>query len=274
MKKFTKICLIIVGVFAFLGLGMLGGAMALGATSLDVKSEMSSSRVWNRISSELHEEWFDFWDDHSDFDFTDEDYADYEELQGDGEYHTYDFSEIEELKIDVERCAVYLETSSDADCHVAVDKNGGIQDVEVKQSGKELAVKCDSKERPEAEIYIYLPEIQMDKVNIDIGGGYLSIEDLETEKLEVSAGSGVVEVYGNVLAEKSAWEVGVGTMEICMAGREEDYDYEISCGIGTVNMPLDSYSGLGTAKKIKNENAEYEMGIECGVGTIDFSFEE
>ena len=73
MKKFTKICLIIVGVFAFLGLGMLGGAMALGATSLDVKSEMSSSRVWNRISSELHEEWFDFWDDHSDFDFTDED---------------------------------------------------------------------------------------------------------------------------------------------------------------------------------------------------------
>ena len=39
-------------------------------------------------------------------------------------------------------------------------------------------------------------------------------------------------------------------------------------------MPLDSYSGLGTAKKIKNENAEYEMDIECGVGTIDFSFEE
>lgn len=274
MKKFTKICLILAGIFAFLGLGMLGGAIALGATRMDVENEFSSNGIWNRISDDWHEEWFDFWDDHSDFDFTDGDYADYMDMQSDAEYHTYDFSDVEDLDIDVKRCAVYLENSSDGKCHIAVDKNGGKQDVEVKQSGKKISVECDSKEKPEAEIYIYLPDIQMDKVDIDMGGGYLSVEDLKAEELNMNAGSGVVEVYGSVQAEKSGWKVGVGTMEVCMAGREEDYDYEISCGVGTVNMTEDSYSGLGTAKKIKNENAKYEMDIECGVGTIDFMFEE
>ncbi len=272
MKKFTKICLILAGIFGILGVGMLGGAMALGATSMDVNSKLSNSRVWNRVSEELSEGWMDFWDEGSEFDFISS--RDVPLSQADGEYHTYDYSDVDTIEVDVKRCAVYLERSEDSDVHVAVDSNGGNQKVQVEQSGDTVSVSCNSKARPETEIYLSIPDTEMDKIDISVGGGYLSIDEMSAKEVAVSVGSGMVETNGSVRAEKSYWEVGAGTMEVCMAGREEDYDYEIPCGVGIVDLPGDSYSGLGTAKTIENENSEYEMEIQCGVGNIEFVFEE
>ena len=274
MKKFTKICLILAAVFAFLGLGMLGGAMALGATSQEIGRKLDESRVWGEIQAAFQDEWLDFWEDHTDYDFLEGSArADYGLWQADQGVETYDFEKIQDIDLDVKRCAVYLENSKDSDVHVAVDRKGTEQDVKVKQSGKKLKIRCESKERPEAEIYLYLPEEELDEVELDAGAGYLSIRDLRVKELAVSVDGGVVETTGIVEASDSSWEVGAGTLEVCMAGREADYDYQVSCGAGTVHLGQESYAGVGWEKKIENRDAEYETEIQCGVGTIDFRFE-
>ena len=81
----------------------------------------------------------------------------------------------------------------------------------------------------------------------------------------MTVGAGSVEAYDSVAAENSSWSVGAGVIYACMEGAKEDYNYTVSCGVGTVELPGEEYSGLGTAQKIDN-GAQQELNIECGVG--------
>ena len=43
--------------------------MALGATSQEIGRKLDESRVWGEIQAAFQDEWLDFWEDHTDYDF-------------------------------------------------------------------------------------------------------------------------------------------------------------------------------------------------------------
>ena len=68
-------------------------------------------------------------------------------------------------------------------------------------------------------------------------------------------------------------DCGVGEIDINLKGQEEDYDYEVSCGVGDVKIGSHSYSALGNDKNIDN-NADNTITLDCGVGQIRVMFQQ
>ncbi len=109
-----------------------------------------------------------------------------------------------------------------------------------------------------------------EEFSIDVGAGNLEISDIKTDALDVDCGVGEVKISGTVLKKAEA-DCGVGKITMALAGNEEDYDYEISCGLGSVSINGKSYSS-STEKEIDN-NAGNKIDLNCGVGEIEVTVE-
>lgn len=100
----------------------------------------------------------------------------------------------------------------------------------------------------------------------EVGAGNLEIAEFSAEKLKVDCGVGNAELKGTV-AEKVDADCGVGNLTLILAGSESDYNYEIDCGIGEVQINNDFYSGLSEQKNIDND-ADKDIQLDCGVGKL------
>ncbi len=69
-------------------------------------------------------------------------------------------------------------------------------------------------------------------------------------------------------------KLGAGRITAELVGDESDYNYDVECGIGEIEIGGNSYGGLGRDTHIENPGAERELDIECGVGQIIIEFQE
>lgn len=137
---------------------------------------------------------------------------------------------------------------------------------------------------------IELGELTADKVELEVGAGQITAENLTTktlhmnvgvgdvdiasmqaEKLEAEVGLGHIALSGDI-SQKSKIECGMGGVEMNLSGAEEDFDYDIECAMGNVEIGNDSYSGLAHEKHVDN-GADKKMDIECAMGSVEVSFE-
>ena len=65
-----------------------------------------------------------------------------------------------------------------------------------------------------------------------------------------------------------------GELYLELVGKQEDYSYNLECDVGTIRIGEESYTGLGTEKKIKNPNAERFLEADCDVGNVQIHFTE
>ncbi len=139
---------------------------------------------------------------------------------------------------------------------------------------------------------LYVETLQADKMNLEIGAGDARIDTIETGKLDLELGAGELEIQNMTAAEKAELQVGTGTlkadsctagdlelqcgvgmMELSMQGQESDYNYHMTCGIGSIALNGKDYSGLGREKTINNQAAD-QIVMECGIGEISLEFAE
>lgn len=114
--------------------------------------------------------------------------------------------------------------------------------------------------------------VEADELILDVGAGEMNISGLKARKLDAECGVGLLTMK-DVSMEKCELECGIGKLQMNVDGRQEDFDYEIDCGIGNVVLGDSSYTGLGTSKNIDN-NADRKMDIDCGIGQVVVSFQE
>ncbi len=164
------------------------------------------------------------------------------------------------------------------------------------QKGREL--KLTSKKRifgvnniGRGSITVYIPkEMTFDEVSLGLGAGTLYIESIYTKDLSVELGAGEV-ILDKFQADEAEFECGagsitakgdvrsqvdlhcgVGSILYTAAGHEEEYNYDIECGVGEIICGDSTYSGLGKDRSIDND-ADKEINIEGGVGSITVDFE-
>lgn len=110
-------------------------------------------------------------------------------------------------------------------------------------------------------------------LDISVGAGEFknsgSITAIETD-LEV--GAGTMDLTG-LDAREISGECGMGTMDLKISGQKSDYSYTLECGIGSIQIDGDEYSGLAQEKQIDNPGAKKYIDLECGIGTINVEFE-
>ncbi len=301
MKKFTKGMLIAAGIFAAAGIGLTAAGGVMGASMSELTGVNSLKRIL----------WMTEWDDdHDDYDdIDDDDYVDHDGMEYSAEVGQKNMEpaavgnesstdgtvyqlKYQPTKLDIElKYDELILEEGDSFCVRVYDDNG--KNVTVKESSDTLKVRSTKKLSKTRKVCISYPEdVKLQELEIEMGAGTVYLNrDIETEKLSVEMGAGEFDSKNPVTAKEADLEIGTGSMtfadlsakeisgecglgelDLTMTGTQEDYNYDLECGVGNLDVGSDSYSGLGREKSISNTGADRKLDLECGMGNVSVNF--
>lgn len=268
MKRLIKGMLIISGVLALLGLVLIIIGFMLGASWGEMVDAVTS-----RTSNYFDKDW----------DILDEDSVDSE---------SYDVKEIDNLVIDIGAGKVDLVGGDSDQIHVKNDDSKGKLSADIK--GDTLYIKTRGKRfsHTGGKATITIPkDISFKSVNIEMSAGFLDLESLDTEQLDVDVTAGDLEGSGQLIADSSSWKISAGeisvdsldcndtrldctagNLEMVMAGDEEDYKLGGKITAGDLQYDNDDFD-WGDLERGPHD-ALRKIDIDCTAGSIDIDFED
>ena len=284
MKKGTKGMLIAAGAFAVAGIGFcIGGisvaAVETGGNVFDQAGQLLQDNDYP-LAGLIH--WGNAQYHSSDIDW--------DALDG----NTVDMDFASDLEISLKYDELLIQEYDGDKIRVNV-ANDAKNDVVVKETSGKITI-TDTRSgnvKKKKQIKVIVPSGKdFDTVSLGVDMGTIDLEcDLKVQELSVEVGAGEFSGYGNITAAYCDLQVGAGTIDIdqldiqklnadCSAGeidmvvtgKEKDYNYDLSCGMGEINLEDSEYSGIGIEKNISNEGARKDMVLECGMGEIDVEF--
>ena len=284
MKKGTKGMLIAVGAFAVAGVGFcIGGisvaAVETGGNVFDQAGQLLQDNDYP-LAGLIH--WGNAQYHSSDIDW--------DALDG----NTVDMDFASDLEISLKYDELLIQKYDGDKIRVNV-ANDAKNDVVVKETSGKITI-TDTRSgnvKKKKQIKVIVPSGKdFDTVSLGVDMGTIDLEcDLKVQELSVEVGAGEFSGYGNITAAYCDLQVGAGTIDIdqidvqklnadcgageidmVVTGKEKDYNYELSCGMGEIDLENSEYSGLGIEKTISNEGAKKDMVLECGMGEIDVEF--
>ena len=284
MKKGTKGMLIAVGAFAVAGVGFcIGGisvaAVETGGNVFDQAGQLLQDNDYP-LAGLIH--WGNAQYHSSDIDW--------DALDG----NTVDMDFASDLEISLKYDELLIQEYDGDKIRVNV-ANDTKNDVVVKETSGKITI-TDTRSgnvKKKKQIKVIVPSGKdFDTVSLGVDMGTIDLEcDLKVQELSVEVGAGEFSGYGNITAANCDLQVGTGTIDIdqidvqklnadcgageidmVVTGKEKDYNYDLSCGMGEIDLEDSEYSGLGIEKTISNEGAQKDMVLECGMGEIDVEF--
>lgn len=284
MKKGTKGMLIAVGAFAVAGIGFcIGGisvaAVETGGNVFDQAGQLLQDNDYP-LAGLIH--WGNAQYHSSDIDW--------DALDG----NTVDMDFASDLEISLKYDELLIQEYDGDKIRVNV-ANDAKNDVVVKETSGKITI-TDTRSgnvKKKKQIKVIVPSGKdFDTVSLGVDMGTIDLEcDLKVQELSVEVGAGEFSGYGNITAAYCDLQVGAGTIDIdqldiqklnadcgageidmVVTGKEKDYNYDLSCGMGEIDLEDSEYSGIGIEKNISNEGARKDMVLECGMGEIDVEF--
>ena len=284
MKKGTKGMLIAAGAFAVAGIGLcIGGisvaAVETGGNVFDQAGQLLQDNDYP-LAGLIH--WGNVQYHSSDIDW--------DALDG----NTVDMDFASDLEISLKYDELLIQEYDGDKIRVNV-ANDAKNDVVVKETSGKITI-TDTRSgnvKKKKQIKVSIPSVkEFDTVSLGVDMGTIDLEcDLKVQELSVEVGAGEFCGYGNITAAYCDLQVGAGTIDIdqidvqklnadcgageidmVVTGKEKDYNYDLSCGMGEIDLENSEYSGLGIEKNISNEGARKDMVLECGMGEIDVEF--
>lgn len=273
MKKGWKIFWIVCAVLAGIGVVCCAASYALGVTVDDIAKQYPNG--FGFVENNHHDE-----------------SSSQTHHSGDGEV----FSGIRSIDADIFACvvAVYADPSLADEVKVVASNVDEKLKLAYYQEDDELKIETVKKVRGlnggETRVELYIPaDYVFEEVSFDMISGELYIEDVEAAELVLDVGAGVAEIVnfhamdadfdcgtGTLTAagisdNEVNIDCGIGTVDYRTVGKETDYNYEISCGIGDITCGESSYSGIAEKKNVNNRAAK-DMDIDCGIGSVTVEF--
>lgn len=291
MKKGWKIFGIICISFAVLGIVLCISGAVLGATLGSVRTVLAGTGIYHDDREDRYEA-----EQYTGIAETDGQKAGAEEA---ADY--MEFSGVRELEIDVVCPKVAIQEWEGSEIRV---QTAGIpedigSDMTIRSDNDELKIELKNKKHwmnrfgnskgtltvqipagyplKEASIEVdagdlLIENICADELDIQIGAGRAIVNQFTADKIDLECGAGEADIAGDARREIQI-ECGVGEVSYEAAGRQQDYNYELKCGIGDLKVGNDSFSGLNSERKINN-GGQVKMEIECGIGTVEVTFSE
>lgn len=119
---------------------------------------------------------------------------------------------------------------------------------------------------------IVLSEAVAETLDVTVGMGEIIVKDLTADKLLGKVGMGHLYLEGSIY-DKADVECAMGSLEMVVKGSQDDFDYDIECGMGNIKIGDNSYGGVAQEKNIDN-GASGKMIVECAMGDVNISFTE
>ena len=283
MKKGTRGMLVAAGIFASMGIGLcIGGismAAAQGSGNIVAQAVQIFSDHSYPFSGLIHLG--------KDEDFSDEDWEEKEgkstevafapNLEISLKYNTLIFQEYtgDVIKVD---------TLNDTKGDIVTKENSGkitITDTRKGTIGQHKAVRVQipsGKVFDSVKLSVDAGTIEMsaslntDQFSVEVGvGEFTNSGDITAKLCDLQVGAGTIEI-SQVDTQKLSADCGTGEINLLAAGKEQDYNYELTCGMGNIDLGDSQYGGFGIEKTISNDGATRKMVLECGMGDIQVDF--
>lgn len=135
------------------------------------------------------------------------------------------------------------------------------------------AIRADSLKAKTVMVNVGAGSIRIDELNVEnassysVGAGELIIEDFIGRDIDVDCTVGAITLSG-IIKGNNYVNCGIGSVEMDIDGQEEDYNYDISSGIGNVQINNNKYSGI-TSESMKNNGAKDFFSLKCDIGKIN-----
>ena len=194
-------------------------------------------------------------------------------------------------KIRVDSSEMHLH---DHGMRLAVEQDGETLSVSMTKNGKRMQVlqNMTTGNHDYGTLYLYLPaerelqeadlrfgavEVEADilkaeKLKLKIGAADCSIDNLDAGDADISVGAGELDLTGRIRGNAEL-QCGVGEADLALEGREEDFDYEVRCGLGEVQIgDRISFGGIG-GNRIVDNGSSRKMVVDCGVGSVTVEYE-
>ena len=326
MKKFSKVCLIIVGVLLGLGILFCGISSLMGA-GLGTIRLMANNGELNRGNWHIDSNGIYYNTDDNDlsweWDSEVSEVPDAPEVpdksDGDEIVNKYAVSDIDKMDLDIGAVALALVTGEDTEHVVVTLKNGKDRYYDVGLDGNTLDIEYEVEHTwlfdsndidNDAEIIIEIPagmnietmdmdigaadvqinltDVNCGKLLLDVGAASVVANEFNvTELLDVTVGAGDLEINGGSY-EKVKIDCGVGNCELSgtvkedltvdcglgntilkLEGKRDDYNYKLSCGMGSLMVNGDQYSDIAGSHNVTNDGAIGTIDIDCGMGNVE-----
>lgn len=101
----------------------------------------------------------------------------------------------------------------------------------------------------------------------EIGAGTITLNGIRAEELYSECGMGDFTMRGQV-QRKVKVECGMGKCHIDLEGKEDDYNYDIACGLGKIRVNGNLLNQIGTIQKSFNPQTTGEIYLSCGMGDV------
>ncbi|MDD7641108.1 MAG: DUF4097 family beta strand repeat-containing protein [bacterium] len=106
------------------------------------------------------------------------------------------------------------------------------------------------------------------ELDAEIGAGDFYIKEAILGDTELACGVGHFEIESCELNGNADISSGVGEVNVGILGEKKDFNYDLSCGMGELQVFDDSFTSLGKDKEINN-GAKYTIKLECGMGRVN-----
>lgn len=292
MRKISRVLLKTALVLGVAGMGLCIGGVAMGATitGLDLSRYGVNTTVNTTIKKVAKSAWTtgsDGWDEDWD------EISRLEPTETDKDKEVFETDPSADLEFSLSAGELSFQPY-DGD-RIRIEVSGEKKDkVRVGKDDGSLVLETTGRTQDRKILVSYPQNYTFDETSIEIAAGTVTLKDgFNTGELDVSVAAGEFTNTGRLTAREVSIEVGagnvelseldtkeleadcgVGNIELNISGRETDYNYEISCAAGEIEIGGSSYSGIGHSKEITNPNAKGDMELNCGVGNITVTFTE
>lgn len=252
MKKFTKIALSLSAFFAVVGVVSIICAFSMGLSwnSLEEMTQDGMFSISFGNSNHVHQS------THSSL-----------------EHHQ---SQHDCSNLDIEILAGNLNIYYDDVDEIEVEQSG-ISNFKSQVNGDTLQISGGKKisvNNSGGSITIVIPkDFVFEEVDMEIGAGQAEIDSLCAESLDIEVGAGQAD-FINLDVQYFNASAGAGQINAKLVGSESDYNYDVECGIGEIEIGGSKFGGFAKDTYIENPGAERELDIECGVGQIIIQFQK
>lgn len=277
MKKCIKFFLIL-GLVTFLaGVGTATAALALGADWVG-----PYRRLERRIGTH---------------------YQTADSVSWDQDSQSFDISQISGLELEIGYGDIYVETDDTLDHEIRVSFGHSNASFGYDIEDGKLKIKYRPHRadfwRGDYSYYDYddnqmritLPtDFQFQKVDIELEAGMLHAQDIQADNMKLEAGAGGIQItggkagllsmevkaggisYDGSVGRKVKAECKAGDIEMRLDGQREDFNYNIECSLGTVEIDGKTWSGINIDSTYKNDGFK-DMDLECKTGSILVEFQ-
>ncbi len=117
---------------------------------------------------------------------------------------------------------------------------------------------------------LLLTDMALGTVEVSLGAGELRAEDVTVENLTASVGAGNMELSGAIYTDAKI-SCSMGNVHMELEGEQKDFNYDLSCVAGNMEIGEDSFSGAVMDRSIDNSAAK-SMDIDCSMGNVEVIF--